>query len=316
MGIDINKLKIAKESFCNLQEESYKDYLQQKLSNPEKILKWDKSVYLDPDTTRNNPNSPFFKQLEEYLNRKEIYLNTDRKWSYKFENSYINVYDDSKIVLQLISDQLGFSAPIYSINRKEEKGWASKGLVKYPYAKYLLNNKEDIKTILQIIKNTRSLGGSFIWPIGASKSIFNMNKGVKYFIDDRADITLDIIRYFYILYNNGLSDDDIKLNMKNLILLNGNDADNIIRWLKHFETFEKYVNFFSFQAFVDEKSDYQIYNLTSDPANRTVLTNPRSENRVYEMNENELENMLININNQTVDRTNKMLEKPNETNKE
>lgn len=312
MGIDINKLKIAKESFCNLQEESYKDYLQQKLSNPEKILKWDKSVYLDPDTTRNNPNSPFFKQLEEYLNRKEIYLNTDRKWSYKFENSYINVYDGNKIVLKLISDQLGFSAPIYSINRKEEKGWTSKGLVKYPYAKYLLNNKEDIKIILQIIKNTRSLGGSFIWPIGTYKSVFNINKGVGGFIDDRADITLDIIRYFYILYNKGLSDEDIKLNMKNLILLNGDDADNIMKWLKHFDTFENYIKFFSFHNFVDIENDYRVYNLSSNPNRRTYLD---KEKRIYEMDNEQLENILININNQTVDRTNKMLEKSNETNK-
>lgn len=303
-------------SFCGEKKESYTKYLYEEIS-------WDDSFYIDPDMThKDGRNSRFYIWLESYLNKMEkIYLGS--KWSYEVigrtkgneEPSGIKVMEGNDTIMYLRSDQLGFSAP----QGKDFKRWDSR----YPYGAYM-NLGGDIQFLVNVLWKTRSRGGSFLWPlcrVGRMwKSFYNTLRGVRTYIEDRADLTLWEIRKFYEIWeslggneycpNTCLS---IKKKMRSIggILLSGPDYELICRWLMHFDTFEMFVEFFCFRdSFLENDEIINLINgksLSEEYVNKKMK---REEKRINDIdNKEELKEILLRIQNQIVKRTNNMLEK-------
>ncbi|MEE0264881.1 MAG: hypothetical protein UD936_04555 [Acutalibacteraceae bacterium] len=207
-------------------------------------------VYCDPDQTyKKGYNHHFFEQLVRFLNKRELELaeRLNGKYDYKFvEGQGIEVsetnQDGEKIVLfYLRSDQLGFSAP------SNEKS--------HPYDLYIMqsqNKDEAVKQVADWIIDSRTIGGAFLWP-RPFYDTYNPNRGGKitssrkYYIQDRVDLTLWEIYYWY-------TD-----NNKSTIMTRSDDVkSNLYLWLTHFKDFRTYIEFFCFKDFVTE-SDEQVY---------------------------------------------------------
>lgn len=284
------------ESYCcNLKKEDwmnqYAEYLVKKvLVKAEEGKPESPYLYSDPDRTWENQESEFYEKLAKFLNKQEKWLNNQKellnikegsKWTYEFvcksggKVGGIHVLDNEnneEPILILRSDQFGFSVPC------TEKTLGKK----YPYGDYLLTTdlnlpKEDSnsievksKKVAEWVWNTRTIGGSFLWPITETisenkktgekdfryMSIYNMKRGVKYYIQDRVDLTLLEIKEFYDLYTEHKNYEDIKSNMTNeMILLEGEDGEKIFKWLSHFESFKNYVDFFCFEEFIEQREE-------------------------------------------------------------
>ena len=101
------------------------------------------------------------------------------------------------------------------------------------------------------MKNTRTLGGSFIWPTpkkseGFRNSKYNMSRGVVSYIEDRVYLTLLEIKHALDgEYHKSQHKDDI------LYALYIKNTDGIRTWLDHFETFEKFDDYFMFNYFIE-----------------------------------------------------------------
>ena len=257
------KLK-NKISFCGDKEE-YIKYLR-----GDRI--WENGLYIDPDTTHQlGRESKFYQWVEEYLNTMEENC-FNKKWKYtligpsKGNNvpSGIMVKEDEKTVMYLRSDQLGFSAP-QGLNK--DRAWDKK----YTYGKYI-NSTNDFDRAANIIWDSRSQGGFFIWPIIKFesdkriiwKSQYNTLRGVGSYIEDRADITLWEIKMFYVFLERLNKSGDGNVNVKTIInqmnkagfvLFSGSDKYLIFEWLIHFKSFSKYVCFFSFESFLKTNTE-------------------------------------------------------------
>lgn len=240
--------------------------------------KWNSSLYTDPDQTHyEGKASEFYCWIAAYLNAMECKY-CYKEWNYEVVEatkgnktpSGIKVTNkDKSVVMYLRSDQFGFTAPQ---GERDGRYWNNK----YPYAKYLNAKKdckeieEDYKFVADVIWNTRSNGGSFIWPIINTKtdgiprwaSVYNVRRGVNSYIEDRVDLTLCEIKEFFNCYAR--IHDEIKIieEMKsnNKVLLQSADSHDIVKWLSHFETFKNYVDFFSFESFMVEGT-YNVRNL-------------------------------------------------------
>lgn len=325
MSININKLNKVK-TYCEINEEKYREYILNSIYNPLKRKEWDKSFCNDPDTTHNDFNSVFYRMIVKFLNIK------DKKWRYSFiveENKdwirgYIQAYDENnKPILKLRSDQFGFSRPKARTWGKK-RNIKSKEKYKYPYTKYLIdqskdhnNITEDINIIIKIIKNTRSIGGSFLWPIisqkGRLESIYNQKRGVGGYIDDRVDLTLFEIKKYYKLLESGYNLKDIRkiMNNEKYLLMKYEDYNDIHIWLSHFEKFKEYVNFFCFNSDIDnsfviadsnDEDEYQVINLIT----KSPITKRITKERIYNMDSKNIEIMLTNLNQFVVNRSNKI----------
>ena len=230
-----------------------------------------RTKYCDPDTTyKEGCNHHFFEQLTHFLNKREeeVWNSPDLKLEKKYEYCFkersrkkdcekckprrrcedceegIEVFEidckkNKKRIFFLRSDQLGFSAPT-----KDRS---------YPYDLYLMKsgNKEDaLEQIANWIISSRTIGGSFLWPTPFYRS-YNLSRGGKinsknrFYIQDRADLTLWEIYYWY---------NKKEKSTKMRTVKNKKSADALEKWLSHFKTFETYIEFFCFQDFVNEKS--------------------------------------------------------------
>lgn len=232
-------------------------------------IEWNSSLYTDPDQTHyKGTESEFYCWLVTYLNTMECKY-CKNQWSYKVVKatdgnerpSGIKVTNkENSIDIYLRSDQFGFTAPQ---GKRGGKYWDDK----YPYAKYL-NDKKAYEFVADVIWDTRSNGGSFIWPIINTQteasprwaSVYNVRRGVNSYIEDRVDLTLCEIKEFYKCYSEAPNKEELIKKMKSNILLKSADSNDIINWLSHFETFENYVNFFSFESFMVEGT-YDVRNL-------------------------------------------------------
>lgn len=283
---------------------------------------WNSSLYTDPDQTHyKGKESEFYCWLAAYLNAMECKF-CHKKWNYEVVEaskgnktpSGIKVTNkDNSVVMYLRSDQFGFTAPQ---GERDGRYWDNK----YPYAKYLnakkdcKGTKEECKFIADVIWNTRSNGGSFIWPIINTQteasprwaSVYNVRRGVNSYIEDRVDLTLCEIKEFYECYAEAPNKEELINKMKSNILLKSADSNNIINWLSHFETFENYVNFFSFESFVvvGENNKYEVRNL---------LTGEKIEsdkiNRLKDATAEDIEQVLKNLQKWTKLRNQIMLKK-------
>lgn len=215
-------------------DSAYIDYFEQPIDI--------RRFYFDPDASyKRNYNNHFFCQLTLFLNKRESQLSSklQGKFQYKFvQDSGIKVWGtdkDGKSISPFVlrSDQLGFSSP------SNEKS--------HPYDLYIMkseNKCDAIEKVIEWITISRTIGGSFLWPMPFYRK-YNPARGGKitssrrYYIQDRVDLTLWEIKYWYENAN------------KNTIMSRMNEEDsNLNIWLSHFSNFQIYVEFFCFKDFV------------------------------------------------------------------
>ena len=249
---------------------NYKDY--------EKYLKWlsvkPYNPYVDPDAKKSVPE--FYKSLSCFLNKRENEFKDKLKGQYEYyfdvndKEAYgILVMENDKKVFYLKSDQFGFSRP------SEDQ--------KYIYDIYLLKSDDKekaIKNIVEWISSTRTIGGSFLWPMEKSTKNnviwdenpeYNIISGgskygdVRYYLQDRVDLKLFEVKDYY----NSNSD-------KNSILYSHIlKWPNMVTWLDHFKNFDTYIDFFGFRinnnkdSFVNDDND--IVNIFSKDENSVLL---------------------------------------------
>ncbi|MBD5534383.1 MAG: hypothetical protein HDQ99_01700 [Lachnospiraceae bacterium] len=305
------------EYFCGDKEE-YIKYLRQEKS-------WH-GQYIDPDTTYGNIVSPFYDQLIYFLNTKEL----DDKWRYSYCSEYtknnespvgirVNDSSSSRPVLYLRSDQFGFSAP-----QNENRAWNKK----YPYAAYLKLGGEK-EFVAECIWDVRTLGGCFLWPLVRTgnrwQSMYNIYRGVMSYIEDRVDLTLYEIRSFYKLIKKYPDESNQmiskRLSKEGYLLLKYKDNEEICEWLRHFNSFEGYVDYFCFRPFVDDQ--YRVIDITNSKVaydenvdynfsfDCSILSKESvdgyrmsKQERIASINNKEkIEQILINVKNMTVRRT-------------
>lgn len=311
------------EYFCGDKKEEYTKYLG-------KEKPWCSQYYIDPDGTYKNSASPFYKKLVGFLILMEKKFNDN--WEYSFHHKYtknnenpngiwVSDSNNPKPILFLRSDQFGFSAP-----REENRAWNSK----YPYASFL-NLGGEKEFAAKCIWDMRTLGGSFLWPLidetskdkKCWRSKYNMNRGVRSYIEDSVDLTLYEIRSFYNLIEKYKNENNKmiskRLTAEGYILLQDNDNEKICEWLRHFENFKAYVEYFGFRPFVDD--EYQVIDITKSTLpydekgkdgftcgysilSEETVEGYRMSKRIETIEDKEkIKQILINVRNMTLRRT-------------
>ncbi len=305
---------IFKSYICDSEQKWISEYISGKSINYDK--------YKDPDV-ESSKNYPFYEDLTVFLNaREEKVGGLNGRYVYHFNRTDpygIEVRemktsgDVTGPVFYLKSDQLGFSAPC------EER--------KYPYDRYirLAEGEEDaLKKVAEWIYRTRGIGGSFLWPMepdvrGGWKEnpAINSNRGGsdpfdekgvykgggydKYWIEDRADLTLFEIKRV-LDYISGHGADGI---LWNCCL----PESNLMKWLKHFGSFEKYTEFFCFGPFLCDGDDPVPANIVFSgsvgklPVNCERDIGNREEKSIFKLNKKELERMFDNISSIVINRS-------------
>lgn len=293
----------AKKNFM----EEYKEYLK----NPN-----GECPYVDVDTV-NSRNVNYYGDLTAFLNKVlNLGFRAPEKGDYPFAIKLWN--KDFQETVYFTSDQFGFSVP-YGDQSKKSAAWD--GNKSYPYAQYLSLKRDDdkgagdtekIEFVAECIYETRTIGGSFIWPkvkLGRGyQSIYNCNRGIRGYIDDRVDITLYEIKCFYDFGNKYFCEKGIERNLVNIrakehdfilayrnaeeysanILINGQSDQErkaLYRWLMIFESFEDYVKKLKFESFViDKDGKYMIRDMVSEAA-----SSPLDIDKVQELRKNKIE---------------------------
>lgn len=190
----------------------------------------------------------------------------------------------------LRSDQLGFTAP------SNEKV--------HPYDLYIKktqNKDEAVKQVANWICDSRTIGGSFLWP-RPFYDAYNPQRGGKitssrrYYVQDRVDLTLWEIYYWY-------HDENRSTIMKRC----DKRESNLWLWLTHFKDFSTYIKFFLFEDFVKEsnKQLYPVDIITGEI--REPQWGINGENPKIEITEkldiNIIQGMLERINNNVLNRS-------------
>lgn len=209
-------------------------------------------IYTDPDMKYDlRKDCLFYKTLVDFLNMREQEMKkatNDPRWTWKYEAcGYVSgnvtpagikaINQDKMVCIYLRSDQFGFSAPQRSkMNRLE-----------YPYAGYLAKSADTnrFQNVARWIWITRTIGGSFIWAIqkwGTWQSVYNRERGVNRYIQDRVDLTLfEVMKYF-----------KKELDVGDVLFKELQRNQSMKTWLDHFGTFKTFVDFFMLNQFVDE----------------------------------------------------------------
>jgi hypothetical protein len=275
--------------------------------------------YVDPDCI-DDINTPYYNFLTEFLKKREsescyknkfsfipprnAKLTTDDEKKLKDNDEYkIVVKQDDEALFRLTSDQFGFSG-------NEGIYQQTYGHLKYPLARINSLSKNEsidernriLNKLINYVKNTRTLGGSFIWPTpkrgeGARKSIYNINRGVGSYLEDRVDLTLLEIKHALDgEYEEDLYSDDI------LYTLYRENTDGIRTWLDHFETFEKFIAYFMFDNFVENGIPINI--LTGKAlCEEEVKTYKNRTCQIKKLNLNELLDMIERLESLIIKRT-------------
>ena len=265
--------------------------------------KWENKLYIDPDEAySNNSDHEYYDKLIIYLNEMEKNKGGDDKWTYAFspltKGNEIpgSIVAKGKETIYLRSDQFGFSAP--KLYNGKECAMTSK----YPYWKFFQINKNETKArfISNIIWNMRTIGGSFLWPLQKQgrnwQCTYNKLRGAGSYIEDRVDLTLLEIKH-------ALDGEYDKENFTKDVLYEQykNDSTGMKLWLNHFKDFGNYVDLLNFKPFVDE--EYWPVSLLSGKR----IEDCKNEKKIIDMSEQELEEMLINMNNKTLERSKSLL---------
>lgn len=268
--------------------------------------------YRDPDSNC----FEFYKDLAAFLNEQEKkYIKQEKLYHYEAWGKPfgIKVTDNKgKLQFYLKSDQFGFSAP------KDNK---------YPYDSYLQKSsysETSKENVAKWLYKTRSLGGSFLWPMEPDgkggyqeNPQYNNTRGgtkhsagnPKYYIEDRVDLTLLEIKQ--VMDYIGSDHPELQGNILWNCCL---PETNMVRWLKHFKTFETYVKFFKLDIFVDKDYiPFDIVKANEDSIETTIYTGlnrPRSiwKSKTEEMDDVELKDMFNYLSEKIVQRSEAMEE--------
>lgn len=230
-------------------EDSYRTFLEKALSNN---LKNNGSDYIDPD---GGSVPDFYDDLACFLNGRENDC-IEEKERYSFSSPLLSGYSKISVVRNneklfgLTSDQFGFRADeeIYEENNRH----------KYPLSRllhfYKGQKKEEqekiINRITEYVKNTRTIGGSFLWPFYyvekcgkksgkcyySEMCYYNTVRGVGSYLEDRVDLTLEDIKRSYNGKPAFKKDNDMK------------------EWLSHFGSFRIFVEYFMLEPFCEKVS--------------------------------------------------------------
>lgn len=205
-------------------------------------------LYVDPDGSyKKNKSHLFYIHLADFLNKRESELadKLKEKFEYEFDEDYpggIKVKVQEKVLFKLRSDQFGFSAP-----QKDKL---------HPYMMHLTNknySEEAIDKVIDCIIYSRTIGGSFLWPLNKDGNMtsYNRSRGGTVFygsyIQDRVDLTLLEIKH---AYNYATSVDEYCNDILYKVYYNENEYIRL--WLEHFVNFETYVEFFMMEPFIGE----------------------------------------------------------------
>lgn len=247
-------------------EDSYRTFLEKALSNN---LKNNGSDYIDPD---GGSVPDFYDDLACFLNGRENDC-IEEKERYSFSSPLLSGYSKISVVRNneklfgLTSDQFGFRADeeIYEENNRH----------KYPLSRllhfYKGQKKEEqekiINRITEYVKNTRTIGGSFLWPFYyvekcgkksgkcyySEMCYYNTVRGVGSYLEDRVDLTLLEIKHVI----NGRNNNNFEKCKSDIWLYDEYEKDgrgqkvntHMKQWFDHFDSFQEYVEYFMLEPF-------------------------------------------------------------------
>ena len=304
--------------------------------------------YSDPDEV-SILNYEFYGEITKFLKKQQERYSICFDYEWKFEKpeskkkypedrtiALKKSEDDDEAYLYLTSDQFGFSAIT-----KEDRTWSP---LKYPYAIYERCYKGDKSLIGETIWYTRTIGGSFLWPKADQKgwsSLYNTNRGVNSYIEDRVDLTLYEIKEYLDYRNKRKQGLDKEKPINNLLFNVIEDAEKkeasacknckdkdecdkdkchkvegneLQKWFSLFENFETYVKIFGFYDFVNKEDDeyYPKDMFTGKSITKDNISEYREKGKSKykfiqnKATKNDLEKAFINLIIWTKDRSKKM----------
>ena len=264
-------------------ETNYCDFLRDRLSGKERRC----CSYIDPDAVEDVTETSFYNDLTDFLNGREKELERELKNSYfflpplhapetyKWLEKYTNeghgdmekLMDEKKMTVMqekeqlfcLTSDQFGFSAADRIYEKKQGK-YPLANLVYSCQGKSGAKQEEIIKKITKYVKNTRTVGGSFLWPVHPLKRkdrifsyncTYNLRRGVGNYLEDRVDLTLLEVKHALdcAVGNRGNYEEYGKSDI--LYDLYEDDSTHMKEWLGHFGSFRVFVEYFMLEPFCE-----------------------------------------------------------------
>ena len=276
---------------------------------------FDYSVYQDIDT-KESGSKRFYIDLTEFLNSQEKNMEGKlyEKYFYTFnENEPYGIEvrkvigaEMSEPIFYLKSDQFGFSAP----SKKQN----------HPYDTYIsdmegIDVDKAYRNVAEWIYKTRSLGGSFLWPMEfvngkwLENPSYNCARGgtayyaPRYYIEDRVDLTLLEIKE--------VLDAIERKNLCDNILWSKciENSSNMLKWLMHFKNFKTYVEFFCFDSFVNQET-LMPFDITQDST--SLLEKDKKIRKIYTKDKHmpceEMEDMFNRVEKNIEKRTKSMME--------
>ncbi len=246
----------------------------------------DSSPYFDPDGTYTTKDSPFYQDMTAFLNHQQsAYTYQYHHQQGKCHGWIEATHKKTKQILYLRTDQFGFS--FFGRSAFSER---------YPYGHYFhmifkdktkKEREQDLKFIAKCVNDSRTIGGSFLWPVvldgNKYSSHYNRKRGIASYIEDRVDLTLWEIQKYY-------------EGEKNLIITEESiDKEEMKTWLDSFETFSNYVQILCFDAFVHDEKIIDIVNSNIEKKEIHFLTDEMVEKIKAEYKENKNLNTIKNI---------------------
>ncbi len=201
-------------------ETNYSDFLRDRLSGKERRC----CSYIDPDAVEDVTETSFYNDLTNFLNSREKELERELK------NSYF------------------FLPPLHA------------NLVYSCQGKSGAKQEEMIIKITKYVKNTRTVGGSFLWPVHPLKRkdrifpyncTYNLRRGVGNYLEDRVDLTLLEVKHALdcTVGNRGNYEEYGKSDI--LYDLYEDDSTHMKEWLGHFGSFRVFVEYFMLEPFCE-----------------------------------------------------------------
>lgn len=326
-------------------ENYYSNFLEGKLSDGDGYY-----GYIDPDCTADVGKTEFYNDLTDFLNEREksciekekryLYLppldaRGTEKWleNHKEWRGLTDKMDAKKIAVLkkdeqngewqicfcLTSDQFGFSA-FEGIYEKEN-------YERYPLANLLYScrgkckaeQKKIIGRITEYVKNTRTLGGSFLWPVhreGDNERAcrYNLKRGVGNYLRDRVDLTLREVKHALDCAVEQKCGYNYKEYEKLDILYDEyeEDATHMREWLEHFGTFTNFVEYFMLEDFcekmptAEESDEYIPISIIDGRKIKEEKEEIRKIVNVEKLQEKEILNMLNCLEKKILERTENM----------
>lgn len=265
----------------------------------------DGNPYKDPDAVDSH-NEPFYSRLAEFLNKRECDMSDqlNGKWRYEFIDGEKDKYgihvknENDERILVLFSDQFGFSA-------HERDRY-------YPYDHYaeLAGNDPDklekaISDIAVWIFESRSIGGSFLWPRHSDHNGWNYNQArggtrksinnPRYYIEDRVDLTLLEIKHIF----------DEKKTETDILYSFYNECKGLRTFFDHFGSFNTYIDFFKMGDFVENDNPIDIMAGRELTATDAAVYRKKLKS-IYSLGFEDTQKMLSKVNEMIVARTGRM----------